>query len=303
VPIHEVMRYKKAYSTVLARRMAYVAAGSGDPIVFLHGNPTSSYLWRNVLPYVERSARCIAPDLIGMGDSEKLPGSGPASYTFVEHRRYLDGLLAGLGVGRNVVLVGHDWGSVLAFDWARRYPDSVRGIAYMEALVLPVTWDQWSTGTRSFIQRVRSPEGERMILEENQFVEWLLPERVVRKLTQAEMDEYRRPFREPGEARRPTLSWPRQLPIEGHPAEVVEIVRANGAWLAANQVPKLFIKGQPGTISRDEREFCRSWPSTTEVTVKGLHFVQEDSPHDIGRALATWCASLASERAPSGGTG
>jgi haloalkane dehalogenase len=296
MPIQEVMRYKKAYSTVLGRMMAYVAAGSGHPIVFLHGNPTSSYLWRNILPYVERSARCIAPDLIGMGDSEKLPGSGPASYTFVEHRRYLDGLLASLGVERNVVLVGHDWGSVLAFDWARRYPDSVRGIAYMEALVLPVTWDQWSTGTRSFIQRVRSPEGERMILEENQFVEWLLPERIVRTLTPAEMDEYRRPFREPGEARRPTLSWPRQLPIEGQPAEVVEIVRANGAWLAANPVPKLFIRAQPGTISRDELEFCRSWPSTTEVTVKGLHFVQEDSPDDIGRALATWRASLTSCR-------
>jgi haloalkane dehalogenase len=292
VPIQEVTRYKKAYSTVLGRMMAYVAAGSGDPIVFLHGNPTSSYLWRNIVPYVERSARCIAPDLIGMGDSEKLPGSGPASYTFVEHRRYLDGLLASLGIERNVVLVGHDWGSVLAFDWARRYPDSVRGIAYMEALVQPVTWEQWSAGTRSFIQRVRSPEGERMILKENQFVEWLLPERVVRKLTHAEMDEYRRPFREPGEARRPTLSWPRQLPIEGQPAEVVEIVRANGVWLAADPVPKLFIKGHPGTISRDELEFCRSWPNTTEVTVKGLHFVQEDSPDEIGTALASWYASL-----------
>jgi haloalkane dehalogenase len=290
--IGEVLLYQKMCATVFDRKMAYVAIGTGDPIIFLHGNPTSSYLWRNILPYLERSGRCLAPDLIGMGDSEKLSGSGPGSYTFVEHRRYVDELLASLGVERNAVLVGHDWGSVLVFDWARRHPHSVRGIAYMEALVQPVTWDQWSPGTRAFIQRVRSSEGERMILEENRFVEWLLPERVVRKLTDAEMDAYRRPFREAGEARRPMLTWPRQLPIEGEPAEVVEIVRANGAWLAANPVPKLFIKGEPGTISSDEIQLCRSWPNTTEVTVRGLHFIQEDSPDEIGTALARWYTSL-----------
>jgi haloalkane dehalogenase len=293
--IAEVLLYQKTYSTVLDRRMAYVAIGTGDPIIFLHGNPTSSYLWRNIIPYLERSGRCIAPDLIGMGDSEKLPDSGPRSYTFVEHRRYLDALLASLTVERSVVLIGHDWGSVLAFDWARRHPQAVRGIAYMEALVQPVTWDQWSSGTRSFIERVRSTEGERMILEENRFVEWLLPERTLRRLTDAEMDEYRRPFREAGEARRPMLSWPRQLPIEGEPAEVVEIVRANGAWLAANPVPKLFINADPGTISTEEVQFCRSWPNTTEVTVKGLHFVQEDSPDEIGKALAMWYARLGTD--------
>jgi haloalkane dehalogenase len=282
----------KQYLTVFDRQMAYVSIGRGDPVIFLHGNPTSSYLWRNIMPHLERSAWCIAPDLIGMGDSEKLPDSGPGSYQFVEHRRYLDALLMALGVERDVVLVGHDWGSVLAFDWARRHPHAVRGLAWMEALVQPVTWDQWSSGTRDFIARVRSPEGERMILEENRFIEWLLPARVERKLTAAEMDEYRRPFREAGEARRPMLTWPRQLPIEGEPAEVVEIVRANGAWLAASPVPKLFIRADPGTISMDEIRCCRSWPNTTEVTVKGLHFVQEDSPDEIGRALASWYTSV-----------
>jgi haloalkane dehalogenase len=190
------------------------------------------------------------------------------------------------------VLIGHDWGSVLAFDWARRHPHAVRGLAYMEALVQPVTWDQWSPGTRDFIERVRSPEGERLILDENRFVEWLLPARTMRTLTDAEMNEYRRPFLAPGEARRPMLSWPRQLPIEGEPAEVVEIVRANGASLAASPVPKLFICADPGTISTDEISFCHSWPNTTEVVVRGLHFVQEDSPDEIGKALASWCASL-----------
>ncbi len=290
--VADAFLYQKSYSTVLGRRMAYVSDGRGEPIIFLHGNPTSSYLWRNILPHVARCGWCIAPDLIGMGDSEKLPNSEPGSYTFVEHRQYLDGLLESLGVERRAVLVGHDWGSVLAFDWARRHPEAVCGLAYMEALVQPVTWNQWSPGTRSFIERVRSPEGEHMILEENRFVEWLLPARVMRKLTDTEMDAYRRPFREAGEARRPMLTWPRQLPIEGKPAEVVEIVRANGRWLAESPVPKLFIKGDPGTISSDEIQFCRSWPNTTEVTVKGLHFLQEDSPDEIGTALAKWYASL-----------
>jgi haloalkane dehalogenase len=290
--IAAVSRYQKRYSTVLDRTMACVDAGGGDPIIFLHGNPTSSFLWRNIIPYLEQSGRCIAPDLIGMGDSEKLADSGPTSYTFVEHRRYLDELLGSLGVERRVVLVGHDWGSVLAFDWARRHPQAVRGLAYMEALVQPVTWDQWSPATRDFIERVRSPEGERLILDENRFVEWLLPARVLRQLTDAEMHEYRRPFRQPGEARRPTLTWPRQLPIEDQPADVVAIVRANAGWLTESPIAKLFIQADPGTISAEEVRLCRSWPNTTEVVVKGLHFVQEDSPQQIGEALAAWYASL-----------
>jgi haloalkane dehalogenase len=290
--IAEIMKYEKKHVKVIDRDMAYIETGRGDLIVFLHGNPTSSYLWRNIIPYLEGESRCIAPDLIGMGDSEKLPESGPGTYTYVEHRRYLDALLASLGVDHNVAFVGHDWGSVLAFDWARRHPQAVRGIAYMEAIVQPVTWDQWSPQTRNFIEQLRSPAGERMILEENRFVEWLLPERIVRKLTKTEMETYRHPFRQPGEGRRPTLTWPRQLPIDCEPADVVEIVRANGKWLSESAVPKLFINAEPGTISDDEQEFSRSWPNTTEVKVRGLHFIQEDSPDEIGRALADWSKSL-----------
>jgi len=277
--ISEVMPYEKQFLNVFDRTMAYIDTGQGDPIVFLHGNPTSSYLWRNILPYLQREGRCIAPDLIGMGDSEKLPGSGPGSYTFIEHRRYLDALLASLGVERNVTLVIHDWGSAL-------------GIAYMEAIVQPVRWEQWSPQTRSFFEQLRSAAGEQMILEENLFVESLLPRRILRKLTDAEMEAYRRPYREPGEGRRPTLSWPRQLPIAGEPADVVEIVGSYAAWLAASPVSKLFVNAEPGTISLDERAFCRGFPNQTEVTVRGLHFIQEDSPDEIGEAVAKWYTSL-----------
>jgi haloalkane dehalogenase len=290
--IKQIMSYEKSFVKVFDRTMAYIDIGQGDPIVFLHGNPTSSYLWRNILPHLQNQGRCIAPDLIGMGDSEKLPGSGPGSYTFIEHRRYLDALLLSLGIEHKVTFVGHDWGSVLAFDWANRHRDALSGIAYMEAIVQPVSWEQWSPETRVFFEQLRSGAGEQMILEENLFVESLLPRRILRKLTDAEMEAYRHPFREPGEARRPTLTWPRQLPIEGEPADVVEIVRSFGVYLAKSPCPKLFINAEPGTVSTDEREFCRSWPNQTEVTVRGLHFIQEDSPEEIGEAVAKWYASL-----------
>jgi len=297
--ISEVMPYQKRFLEVSGHAMAYVDAGHGNPIVFLHGNPTSSYLWRNILPYLQPAGRCIAPDLIGMGDSQKLTRSGPGSYTFAEHRHYLDGLLASLGIERNVTLVVHDWGSALGFDWANRHRDAVHGIAYMEAIAQPVTWDQWfgrtasraAAQTRTFFEKLRSPEGEQMVLDDNLFVEYLLPRRVLRTLTGAEMDAYRRPFREPGEDRRPTLTWPRQLPIDGEPADVCEIVASYGRWLAASPVPKLFINADPGIISAGERAFCRSWPNQAEVTVPGLHFLQEDSPSQIGQALASWYAS------------
>ncbi len=288
----DVMPYEKRRLKVFDRAMAYVETGQGNPIVFLHGNPTSSYLWRNILPYLQPEGRCIAPDLIGMGDSEKLPGSGPGSYTFIEHRRYLDALLASLGIEHNVTFAVHDWGSALGFDWANRHRDAVRGIAYMEAIVQPVTWDQWSPESRSFFEKLRSAAGEQMVLEENLFVESLLPRRVLRTLTDTEMQAYRRPYQEPGEARRPTLTWPRQLPIEGEPADVAQIVGSYAKWLAASTVPKLFIHADPGTISDDERSFCRSWPSQAEVTVRGLHFIQEDSPDEIGQAIASWSNSL-----------
>jgi haloalkane dehalogenase len=287
--------FQKEHVTVHGLSMAYVDVGQGDPIVLLHGNPTSSYLWRNIIPYVQELGRCIAPDLIGMGDSAKLPNSGPASYTFVEHRRYLDGLLEQLGIKDGVTFVIHDWGSALGFDWANRHRDAVKGLVYMEALVRPMAWDNFRPQTRPAFEALRSPAGEQMVLEQNMFVEQILPGAVLRKLSDEEMAEYRRPFAEPGEGRRPTLTWPRQIPIDGEPADVVEIVRSYGDWLSQSSVPKLFFKGEPGALlaGGPPLEFCRAWPAQTESTVRGVHFLQEDSPDQIGQAIAEWLRGLA----------
>jgi haloalkane dehalogenase len=291
MPAAAAERYVKRRAEVLGRRMAYVDVGQGDPIVFLHGNPTSSYLWRNVIPHVEGRGRCIAPDLIGMGDSEKLESSGPDRYRFVEHREYLDALLDQLGVRSRVTLVVHDWGSALGFDWAYRNREAVSGIAYMEAIVRPLRWEEWPRAVRPVFEAFRSPRGEAMILEQNVFVEQVLPGAVLRKLEDSEMEVYRRPYREPGESRRPTLTWPREIPIEGEPADVTGIVEAYGEWLRESPVPKLFVNAEPGAILRGEaRDFCRSWPNQREVRVPGVHFVQEDSPDEIGSALAAWMA-------------
>jgi haloalkane dehalogenase len=293
IMISAAFRYDKKRANVLGREMAYVETVSGDPIVFLHGNPTSSYLWRNVIPYLQELGRCLAPDLIGMGDSEKLPDSGPGSYTLVEHSRYLDALLEGLGVNGRVTLVIHDWGGVLGFHWANRHREAVKGIAYMEALVRPLLWAEWDEQVRALFQALRSPAGETMVLEHNFFVESMLPRMVLRPLTAEEMEQYRRPFAEPGEGRRPTLSIPRQVPLDGEPADVAEIVTAYSAWLSQSTVPKLFVNGDPGgALIGAEREFCRSWPEQTEVTVRGLHFLQEDSPDELGQAIATWLKTL-----------
>ncbi len=275
--------------------MAYVDVGAGEPtFVLLHGNPTSSFLWRDVIPPLTQLGRCVAPDLIGMGDSDKLPESGPDSYTFVEHRRYLDGLLERIDLPERVVLVVHDWGSGLGFDWARRNPERVAGIAYMEAIVRPMSWDEWPEAARNAFQRMRSPEGEELVLENNFFVERILPSSVLRELTEDEMEEYRRPFAEPGEGRRPTLTWPRQLPIDGEPADATEITAGYAEWLASSDVPKLFVNAEPGSIlTGAQRETCRRWPNQTEVTVPGLHFIQEDSGERIGEAIAGWAGSLA----------
>jgi haloalkane dehalogenase len=274
---------------VLGREMAYVETGSGSPIVFLHGNPTSSYLWRNVIPHLADQGRCIAPDLIGMGDSDKLEPSGPDRYRFVEHREYLDAFLEAGGVRHDVTLVVHDWGSALGFDWARRHADAVRGIAYMEAIVRPITWADWPEAARGIFQGFRSPAGEEMVLERNLFIEAVLPASILRRLSDEEMGEYRRPFATPGEGRRPMLTWPRQIPIEDEPADVVAIVRAYGEWLAGSPVPKLFVNAEPGAILIGaQREFCRTWPHQREVTVRGAHFIQEDSADAIGAAIADW---------------
>ena len=270
--------------------MAWVEMGTGDPIVFLHGNPTSSYLWREVMPEVAGTGRCIAPDLIGMGRSDRLTDSGPGSYRFVEHRKYLDGFLEAIGVERNVTFVIHDWGSALGFDWARRHPDAVAGIAYMEAIVAPVpSWDDWPEAARSIFQALRSEAGEELILDKNLFVEAILPASILRELDPGEMEAYRRPFLEAGESRRPTLTWPREIPIAGTPSDVAEIVQAYGSWLETSEVPKLFVNADPGSILTGAlRDYCRTWPNQTEVTVAGSHFIQEDSPAEIGRAVNKW---------------
>jgi len=281
--------HPKQTVTVNGRRMAYVEMGEGDPIVFLHGNPTSSYLWRNVMPHLAGQGRCLAPDLIGMGDSEKLPASGPDRYRFVEHREYVDGFLDAVGARSDVTLVVHDWGSALGFDWANRHRDAVRGLAYMEAIVQPVSWADWPDAARGIFEAFRSPAGEEMILEKNVFVEAVLPGSIARTLTPEEMDVYRRPYLEPGESRRPTLTWPRQIPIDGQPEDVRGIVADYAAWLAGCDVPKLFVNAEPGAILiGKQRAFCRTWPNQTEITVQGIHFVQEDSPDEIGTAVARW---------------
>lgn len=278
---------------VNGQSMAYVERGSGDPIVFLHGNPTSSYLWRNVMPHAEGKGRIIAPDLIGMGDSAKLPDSGPDRYTFVEHRSYLDGLLDALGVTENVTLVIHDWGSALGFDWARRHEGAVKGICYMEAIMRPITWEEFPEPARPVFQLFRSSGGEEAVLENNMFVEQVLPTSIKRQLTDDEMAEYRRPFAQPGEGRRPTLTWPRQIPIGGEPKDVVEIVSAYSEWLKTASVPKLYVNAIPGALVIGEiRKFAQSLPNQTEVTVEGIHFIQEDSADEIGQALANWMDGL-----------
>jgi haloalkane dehalogenase len=287
---------QKQFVEVLGQRMAYVEEGSGRPIVLLHGNPTSSFLWRDVIPSLSGLGRCLAPDLIGMGDSDKLEPSGPDRYTFAEHARFLDAWFEAVGVesAGEAVLVGHDWGSALAFDWARRHPDAVAGIAYMEGIVCPVTWADWPDNARNIFGVFRSPAGEEVILEKNVFVERVLPGSVLKPLAEGVMAEYRRPFSEPGEGRRPTLTWPRQIPIEGEPAEMVEVVETYGKWMAGDDSPpKLFVNAEPGAILTGRaRDFCRAWPNQTEVTVAGAHFVQEDSGAEIGAAVAQWIRTL-----------
>lgn len=285
--------HPKKFIEVKGKKMAYVEMGDGDPIVFQHGNPTSSYLWRNIMPHLKDQGRCIAVDLIGMGDSDKLENSGPDRYTYVEQRDYLYAAYDALGISDNVTLVIHDWGSALGFDWAHQHPNAVKGIAYMEAIVQPMSWDAWPEAARGVFQGFRSPAGEDMVLENNVFVENVLPGSVLRGLTDEEMTVYRRPFQNKGEDRRPTLTWPRQIPVGGEPADVIEIVEGYGKWMAENDLPKLFVNAEPGAIlTGPQRDFVRTWKNQTEVTVKGSHFIQEDSPDEIGAAIANWRRGL-----------
>lgn len=282
----------KKFMVVRGSQMAYVEQGEGAPIVFLHGNPTSSFLWRKVIPRVAKQGRCLAPDLIGMGDSDKLDNSGPGSYRFVEHRRYLDGLLEGLGVFDKVTLVIHDWGSALGFDWAYRHQDAVKGIVYMEGLIGPVGWANWPDQAKSIFEGFRSGAGEKLVLERNLFVERVLPASVLDPLPTEVMDEYRRPYLAPGESRRPTLAWPREIPFDGQPADVHEIFTAYNRWLSACSIPKLFVNAEPGFLSPAIARATVSWPNQETVTVRGHHFLQEDSGDQIGAAITDWYRRL-----------
>jgi haloalkane dehalogenase len=281
---------QKRRAEVLGREMAYVEAGRGDPVIFLHGNPTSSFLWRKVIPHLEPLGRCIAPDLIGMGDSDKLPDGSP--YDFEQHREFLDSFYEQVGVSGNVTFVVHDWGSALGFDWANRHRDAVKGVAYMEAIVRPLTWEEWPEASRSLFQAMRSDAGEEIVLTKNVFVERILPASMEHELTPEEMEEYRRPYVIPGEPRRPTLSWPRQIPIDGEPANVHGIVESYRSWLAGSDLPKLYVRVEPGFLTAVSDPECRSWPDQREITVRGGHFVQEDAPEEIGRAIAEWYRSI-----------
>jgi len=281
--------HPRRQADVLDTQISYVDVGHGDPIVFLHGNPTSSYLWRNIIPFVADSGRCLAPDLVGMGHSGKSP---TRAYRFADHARYLDAWFDALDLTRRVVLVVHDWGSALGFHWARRHPARVQAIAYMEAIVQPRRWEDFPDGRDAIFRALRSEKGERMVLDENFFVETVLPKSIIRKLSDEEMAAYRAPFQE-REDRLPTLVWPRELPIAGEPADVVAAVEIYGAWLAASAVPKLFIAAEPGALLTGRaRDFCRTWPNQREVSVNGIHYVQEDSPDEIGRALQDWLRGL-----------
>jgi haloalkane dehalogenase len=286
-------RDRKQFTEVLGKRMAHVEMGVGSPVLFLHGNPTSSFLWRDVMAAMDGAGRLLAPDLIGMGDSEKLDDVGSGSYHFVEHRRYLDAWINIVVPNGKVILVIHDWGSALGFDWARRNAERVRGIAYMEGIVRPMDWDEWPAPATEVFQAMRSTAGEAMILEKNVFVERILPGSILRDLSDDEMTEYRRPFLEPGEDRRPTLTWPRQIPLGGEPADVAEIVGAYSEWLRACDVPKLFVNAEPGAIlTGPMRETARNFPNQSEVTVRGSHFIQEDSGAEIGGAAREWMKKL-----------
>lgn len=292
--ISSEMPFEKTFQRVNNRNIAYIEAGEGDPIVLLHGNPTSSYLWRNVIPHLSGQGRVIAPDLIGHGDSEKLPvEDGPLRYSFASAYSYLDGLLEAIGANQNVTFVIHDWGSALGFYWAQNHPEKVRAIAYMEGIVCPLTWNDWPATARSIFQGFRSDKGEDLVLQRNLFVEAVLPSSVMRGLSEEEMHHYRLPFAT-AEDRQPTLNWPRQIPIGGEPAAMVELVNGYGQWMKNNtELPKLFINAEPGSILvGTSREFCRSWPNQTEVSVKGTHFIQEDSPAEIGQHISTWLKTI-----------
>jgi len=285
---------KLKYREIKGRYMAYIDEGEGDAILFQHGQPTSSYVWRNVMPHLKGMGRLIACDLIGMGGSDKLDSSlGADRYSLESHKNYLFELWDQLDLGDRVLLVLDDWGAVLGLDWARQNSHRVRGIVHMEALAAPLNWSDLPEYAHPLFKALRSPEGERMVLEENIFLEKILPQAVLRQLTEEELNSYRQPFQNDGEDRRAMLSWPRSLPIDGEPADVANIVIENGNWLAQSHIPKLFINGEPGTLTRGRlREIIQHWPNQTEITVQGRKLLQEDSPDEIGMAIAAFAKRI-----------
>ena len=287
------MKYTKKYAEINNKKMAYIDEGNGDTFLFLHGNPTSSYLWRNIAPHVEDMGRVVIPDLIGMGDSEKLDGVDNEGYKYHGQYGYLTGLLENLDLGNDIHLIIHDWGSAMGFQFARENPDRVKSITYMEAIVMPLTWEQWPDAATKIFQLFRSEAGEELVLEKNFFVERILLADSATGYTDEEKAEYIRPFLEEGEDRRPTLTWPRQIPLDGEPNAVVEEVRKNAEFHKDSEIPKLFINANPGSILvGEQREFARTWKNQTEITVSGNHFIQEDSSEEIGTALRDFVKAL-----------
>jgi len=287
------MKYTKKYTDVNNKKMAYVDEGSGETFLFLHGNPTSSFLWRNIAPHVEDLGRIVMPDLIGMGDSEKLEGVDNPEYKYHGQYGYLTSLIDELDLGDNIHLIIHDWGSAMGFQFARENPNRIKSITYMEAIVMPLTWDQWPDPATKIFGLFRSEAGEELVLEKNFFVERILLADSSTGYTEEEKSEYIRPFMNPGEDRRPTLTWPRQIPLDGEPSKVVEEVRLNAEFHKESDIPKLFVNADPGSILiGDQREFARSWKNQTEITVSGNHFIQEDSSEEIGSALRNFVENL-----------
>ena len=283
----------KNYKEILGKQMAYLDSGDGQSIIFLHGNPASSFLWRNITPSVEGLGRIIVPDLIGMGDSEKLEGEDNEDYQYHGQYKYLSALLDSLDLGNEINLVIHDWGSAMGFQYARENSDRIKSITFMEAIVMPLSWDQWPENARNIFQLMRSEAGEEIVLEKNVFVERILLNDSANGFSDEEKAEYIRPFKNPGEDRRPTLTWPRQIPIDGSPQAVIDEVTKNGEFHKNSDIPKLFINADPGSILvGDQREFVRSWKNLQEITVKGNHFIQEHSPKEIGDALKNFLKSL-----------
>jgi len=280
---------EKKFLNINNKKIAYVEKGKGKPIVFIHGNPTSSYLWRNIIKGLKDKYRCIAPDLIGMGDSDKLDNPSQENYSLKEHIKWFDGFINNINIDQKIILVIHDWGSAIGFDYAKKNPDKIAGIVYMEAIVCPMKWSSWPLDATKVFKLMRSEIGEELILEKNIFVERILPSSIIRKLSEEEMSQYRRPFLKAGTDRQPTLSWPRQIPLEGEPIEVVNIVNSYAEFMKKTNIKKLFINAEPGSIlTGPQREFCRSWKNQEEITVKGIHFIQEDSPNDIAEAIEKW---------------